>query len=415
MCGAPVPTPLIGSSAYRNSVACAKLCVCLLHLRGDHDLGGTTVRYCTNHHTLHPSTAFAQPKSATCKVAQQLALERKLKQQAQSNTASEHGEVDWGASADASASPGEGVKTLALNTLSPSEEGLDLDALFGTEDDFLLCSCGDFDGVFGCAHLETPLSSRGVSVLPPAQGEGALAACYDPGAAAALMERLSAKGFEAARGVSGRKVRASATTDSIAAEFYMTNAPSKLGQFVLNVLMRKSTEFISSVRLKVMRLSWKLRDGGRTDEVYSELVVVWSAILRDCDRRLKIQGRMLKLPFLPAPTKVVLEETMSALKAYQEILTSLAHFCEMARGECSEEMLRMHLSMALSFLNDQFSMILLAIEERREWHSRLSETQPTDSVVFSRFMNNIRDQILKSARQLFRFESLENASDGAVV
>ena len=84
MCACPVDSPVRGGPAYRRLLACARVRVCVAHLTpGVHLLDGKRVRYCTNHHTLHPAdefeagTASARATSqTTCVRARTMSLAR---------------------------------------------------------------------------------------------------------------------------------------------------------------------------------------------------------------------------------------------------------------------------------------------------------------------------------------------------
>ena len=59
VCACPVDSPVRGGPAYRRLLACARVCVCVARLTpGVHLLNGKRVRYCANHHTLHPADEF---------------------------------------------------------------------------------------------------------------------------------------------------------------------------------------------------------------------------------------------------------------------------------------------------------------------------------------------------------------------
>ena len=59
-CASPVEAPVRGTSSYRKLLACARAGVCPAHLTpGVHIVGGVRMRWCSNHHVLHPETEFA--------------------------------------------------------------------------------------------------------------------------------------------------------------------------------------------------------------------------------------------------------------------------------------------------------------------------------------------------------------------
>ena len=84
VCTSPVPPPVRGGPSYRRLLACAKLGVCTEHLTpGVHVLESKRVRFCTNHHVLHPAEEFESGSAAsratsqtTCTRARSLSLAR---------------------------------------------------------------------------------------------------------------------------------------------------------------------------------------------------------------------------------------------------------------------------------------------------------------------------------------------------
>ena len=221
--------------------------------------------------------------------------------------------------------------------------------------------------------------------------EGAMrAACRDPGAASALMERLSAKAFTAAQAVGGRKVAELAQADSSAAAFYTRTFN------VLGILMQTSCcrlgEFTSLASAKVAALSWRLHNGDVLDDVLDEYVFVCSVMHRHCERKQAAVRRLRMLPFLPEPTKVTLAEIAEGIDAYLELFQQLADLTAMARRESSDDQLRAVLSLVFSFVQTQLALIVLAMNKRYQCYQGLAEqhgSEPAANGLFSRFTDQI--------------------------
>ena len=65
MCACAVATPERGTQLYRKLLACNRASVCPAHLTpGVHVVDGQRVRYCTNHHVLHPESDFESKNAA---------------------------------------------------------------------------------------------------------------------------------------------------------------------------------------------------------------------------------------------------------------------------------------------------------------------------------------------------------------
>ena len=95
VCASPVETPARVNPSYRKLLACNRAGVCPAHLTpGVHVVAGIRVRYCTNHHVLHPETEFEsrnvkseRTNQTTCARARDLSVSRFKRQRNASATA----------------------------------------------------------------------------------------------------------------------------------------------------------------------------------------------------------------------------------------------------------------------------------------------------------------------------------------